>query len=158
MQFFAVKLIQNRRGIGHPDGGHIAHGAVNKNLHRRCLSFPDHGCEILADLNAHINFLLQEQLRHLAFIGCVMGDMEYFTAGKAVDKLTALSGSGIIENGHANIRDIVIYDITENKHLNKGENKHHRTIAPVTQKLNKFLAYQFSDSKPAHRPSFFSNL
>jgi hypothetical protein len=84
--------------------------------------------------------------------------MKDVAAGKAVGKFMALVGLGIVQNSHANIADIIIYDIAENEHLDKGENKHQHAISPVAEKLNKFLANQFSDSKPAHRPSFFNNM
>jgi hypothetical protein len=112
----------------------------------------------MVDLNTHINFFSQYQFGHLIFIGHVICNMENIVAGKAVGKFVALRGFGIVQNSHANIADIIIYDIAENEHLDKGKDKEQRAVSLIAEKLNKFFAHQFSYSEPAHRPSFFNNL
>jgi hypothetical protein len=84
--------------------------------------------------------------------------MKDIAAFETIDERTALIGFGIIQYRHPNAPDIVINDVTKNKHHNERHYKHQRAIALVVEKLNEFLAYQFPDSKPTHRPSFFSIL
>ena len=79
-----------------------------------------------------------------------MGDPEDPARGEGVGQQPALPGLRLVDQGDADVLDVVVDDVAEDEELDERRHDQDGAVLLVAEELDEFLADHFPDAKPAH--------
>ena len=145
-----VQAVEDHHRVGDPDRGHVAHPAVGKDLDNGRLAPADAVAEVGGNLDPQVDLPRQEEPLQLAGGGGQVRDPEDPAPREGVGHQAALPGPCMIDQGYADVLDVVIDDVTEHQKLDERCDDEDRAVPLVAEELDELLADDLPDAQPAH--------
>ena len=106
--------------------------------------------EVGGDLDPQVDLPGEEEFFQFAGGGRQVGDPEDPACGEGVGHQAALPRPGLVDQGDADVLDVVVDDVAEDEELDERRHDEDRAVPLVAEELDELLADHLPDAQPAH--------
>ncbi|VBB43798.1 hypothetical protein TRIP_B320016 [uncultured Desulfatiglans sp.] len=145
-----VQPLEGGEGVGDAHRGHVAHAAVDEDLHIGRPARAERRAEIRRDDHRHVDAPFEQGLLKSPGVLREEEDAEGLVGIVGILQHAAFDGAALVDQGEADIPDVRADDVAEEDQLHEGRDDQQRPVLAVPKQLDEFLPDEFPDPQSLH--------